>query len=82
MALRNVTITLEEDVAQWARVAAARRDISLARFVGELLRETMERGVAYDAAMQRFLSTSPRALKGRDASYPTRDELHDRRALR
>ena len=37
--LRNVTVTLEEDVAQWARIEAARRDTSVSRLLGELLKE-------------------------------------------
>jgi hypothetical protein len=40
--LRNVTVTLEEDVAQWARIEAARRDTSVSRLLGELLKEHME----------------------------------------
>ena len=37
--LRNVTVTLEEDVARWARIEAARRDTSVSRLLGELLKE-------------------------------------------
>jgi hypothetical protein len=40
--LRNVTVTLEEDVAQWARIEAARRDTSVSRLLGQLLKERME----------------------------------------
>jgi hypothetical protein len=36
-----VTVTLEEDVAQWARIEAARRDTSVSRLLGELLKERM-----------------------------------------
>jgi len=39
--LRNVTVTLEEDVAQWARIEAARRDTSVSRLLGALLKEYM-----------------------------------------
>ncbi|MGA2964798.1 MAG: hypothetical protein ABSD64_01205 [Terriglobales bacterium] len=35
--LRNVTVTLEEDVAVWARMEAARRDTSVSRLLGALL---------------------------------------------
>ena len=42
--LRNVTVTLEEDVAQWARIEAARRDTSVSRLLGELLKDRMCRG--------------------------------------
>jgi hypothetical protein len=37
--LRNVTVTLEEDVARWARIEAARRDTSVSRLLGALLKE-------------------------------------------
>jgi hypothetical protein len=37
--LRNVTVTLEEDVAKWARIEAARHDTSVSRLLGELLKE-------------------------------------------
>jgi len=39
--LRNVTVTLEEDVAKWARIEAAKRDTSVSRLLGELLKERM-----------------------------------------
>jgi hypothetical protein len=39
--LRNVTVTLEEEVAQWARIEAAKRDTSVSRLLGELLKERM-----------------------------------------
>ena len=37
--LRNVTVTLEEDVAQWARIEAARKDTSVSQLLGALLKE-------------------------------------------
>jgi hypothetical protein len=50
--LRNVTVTLEEDVAQWARIEAARRDTSVSRLLGALLKERMSAhdGSAVEAA--------------------------------
>ena len=50
--LRNVTVTVEEDVAQWARIEAARRDTSVSRLLGELLKERMSEhdGSAAEAA--------------------------------
>ena len=71
--LRNVTVTLEEDVAQWARIEAARQDTSVARLLGDLLKERMstQDGSAAEAAER--LSTfgrrhklSLRGLKIRD----------------
>ena len=49
--LRNVTVTLEEDVAQWARIEAARHDTSVSRLLGALLKErfSAQRGPAAEA---------------------------------
>ena len=50
--LRNVTVTLEEDVAVWARMEAARRDTSVSRLLGALLKKRMsvQGGFAAEAA--------------------------------
>ena len=53
--LRNVTVTLEEEVAQWARIEAARQDTSVSRLLGALLRERMSvRGSAAEQAVERL----------------------------
>ncbi|MBM4274972.1 MAG: hypothetical protein FJ134_11015 [Deltaproteobacteria bacterium] len=75
---KNVTITLDEDVARWARIRAAERDTSLSRLVGELLREKMLEEQTYQAAMEQYLSQPPRMLKKPGARYPSREELHGR----
>jgi plasmid stability protein len=49
--MKNVTITLDEDVARWARVWAARHDTSVSRISGELLQEHMRQEEGYEAAM-------------------------------
>jgi len=59
--LRNVTVTLEEDVAQWARIEAARRDTSVSRLLGELLKERMSAGTGSAAeAAERLASFGKR----------------------
>jgi hypothetical protein len=78
--LRNVTVTLEEDVARWARIEAARRDTSVSRLLGELLKERMSAQESYDLAMRRALERKPFLhARGR---YLTREEAHDRSRLR
>ena len=53
--LRNVTVTLEEEVAQWARIEAARRDTSVSRLLGELLKERMStQGGSFTEAADRL----------------------------
>lgn len=81
MARRNVTITLDEETARWARIEAARRDTSVSRLVGDLLRDYMHREQGYEAAMAVFLGRPPRPLKD-DGRYPDRGSLHERSGLR
>jgi plasmid stability protein len=76
--LRNVTITLEEDVARWARIRAAERETSVSRLVGELLREKMLAEQSYEAAMQEYLARPARKLRKSAARYPRRADLYGR----
>ena len=80
--MKNVTITLDETTATWARVYAAKHNTSVSRMVGEMLRERMGRQREYEEAMRRFLSKKPFKLNSKGARYPTRDELYDRPVLR
>ncbi len=78
--LRNVTVTLEEDVARWARIEAARRDTSVSRLLGALLKERMSAQDDYERAMRRALGRKP--FLHSDGRYLTREEAHDRTRLR
>ncbi len=80
--MKNVTITLDEETAARARVHAAERNMSLSRYIGEVLREQVRRHDDYDQAMRRFLARKPFAIKGPAQRYPKREELYDRAALR
>lgn len=66
--LRNVTVTLEEDVAQWARIEAARHDTSVSRLLGALLKKRMsvEGGSAAEAVerLARFGQRHRLSLRG------------------
>jgi hypothetical protein len=77
--MKNITITLDEQAAAWARVQAAERNMSLSRFVGELLRNRMRHSREYERAMRAALAEKPISLEG---SYLKRDELYDRPRLR
>lgn len=80
--MRNVTVTLDEETAAWARVQAAERDMSLSRFIGELLQERRRHSREYEEAMRASLAEKPFNLKGPWKPYPKREELHDRPVLR
>ena len=61
--MKNVTITLDEEVARWARIRAAESDTSLSRLVGEMLREKMLDESNYRTSMQNYLARSPPCAK-------------------
>ena len=79
--MRNVTVTLDDETARWARVEAARHEMSVSRFIRETLRDRMGGQAAYDGAMDRYLSRSPVTLT-QGGPRPRREELHDRAGLR
>lgn len=80
--MKNVTITLDEETAAWARIYAAKKNVSLSRYVGELLHERMRESREYEESMRRFLTQKPVKLKRAGERYLTRDEAHDRTRLR
>jgi hypothetical protein len=75
--MKKVTITLDAETARRARAHAARRKISLSRFVGEVLREHMRESSGYAQAMRRYLD-SDLVIHRQADERPARDELHDR----
>jgi hypothetical protein len=80
--VKNVTITLDEETARWARIEAAKRETSVSRLVGDLLQRYMQETEGYESAMESFLSRSPVVLTEKGPPYPRREELHARDRVR
>lgn len=76
--MKNVTVTMEDSVADWARMEAARRNTSVSRLVGELLAEKMRHDDAYERAMQEWLQRDLRFTSDGSA-YPRREETYAER---
>jgi hypothetical protein len=79
---KNVTVTLDREVARWARVEAARRGTSVSRMLGEMLENQMRRHEAYERAKERFFAQVPGIHRADGRPLPTREEVHDRFGLR
>lgn len=75
--MKNVTITVEDNVLEWARVEAAKRNTSVSRMVGELLAEKMRHDDAYQRAYEEWKNDRVRFDSGGQA-YPKREELYER----
>lgn len=81
--MKNITVTLDEETARRARVRAAERDMSLSRYLGELVHKDISASDEYQEAMRRYLSRGLfKELTGPPQRYATREELHDCAATR
>jgi hypothetical protein len=78
--LRNITITLEEEVARWARVEAARKDTSVSGYLAEMLKQQMKEEGEYELAKRRALKRKPFVKSG--GKYLSREEAHERSRVR
>jgi hypothetical protein len=81
--MENLTITLDAETARRVRIEAARRGMSISRFVLGLVRERMAESVEYERAKERYLARRGKKLGGpqpiRDQRQrPFRSSLNDR----
>lgn len=79
--MKNVTVTMEDSVAEWARLEAARRNTSVSRLIGEMLAEKMRRDDAYERALQEWLAREV-TFASDGSAYPNRNDTDARRAPR
>ena len=80
--MKNITITLPDDIGRKTRILAAEADTSMSQFLCRLVTEKIESEAEYQAAMTRFFRRGARPLQAEPKRYPVRDSLHDRHALR
>jgi hypothetical protein len=74
--MKNLTITLDEKVAAWVRVEAAKADKSMSRWVGDLLADRMDTGANPFARLMRRLDDPP--WPSTPEPPPTRAELYEK----
>lgn len=72
--MKNITVTMDDPVADWARMEAARRQTSVSRLLGELLAEKMRLDDAYERALQEWLQRG-HGWRSDGSAYPTRADL-------
>jgi hypothetical protein len=75
--LKNVTVTLPEEVALWARKKAAEENTSVSRMLGRLLEAQMRSSDEYWEAYQAWKKLTPVDLDASDRL--SREEIHERR---
>jgi hypothetical protein len=85
VALKNVTITLDERTLGWIKEAAAGQGKSVSRYLSDMARQHVPKAQAYEAAMHRFFALAKEIaapLTEPGEKLPTRDEIYDRPVLR
>ncbi|MFI9812412.1 DUF6364 family protein [Saccharothrix variisporea] len=77
MVKRNITLQLEEEVIQQAKVVAARKNTSVSALLAEQVRVLAAKDERYEQAKKRALDALERPT-GRGVVAWTREELYDR----
>lgn len=80
--MKNVTITMPDDLARKVRVLAAEADTSMSQYLCRLASEKAAADDSYEIAMRRYLSRNRGGLSLAGKKLPTREQIHDRDALR
>ena len=75
--MKNVTITLDEEILSWARVRAAEKGTSVSKFVGQTLDRERRRSGEYWKAYEEWKKIKPVPMT-RDIRGISRDETHER----
>ena len=75
---RNITVQLDEATVQKARVAAAKRGISISRLLTEQIEVLARQDDDHDRAMQDALAGLERGYDLVGGPYPARDTVYDR----
>ncbi|WP_342360907.1 hypothetical protein [Terrarubrum flagellatum] len=74
--MKNVTITLPDDLAHWAKVDAAKEGKSLSRHLADMLSANRDRQRSQAAAMKAWLDLPPLHLLDENGRPPTREEIY------
>ncbi len=78
LVLKNITITVSEEAARWARKKAAEENTSVSKLVGHMLEKQMRMTDEYWRAFDRWKKIG--GIKGIDAAGRlSREEAHERR---
>ena len=75
--LKNITITVSEEAARWARRKAAEENTSVSKLVGKMLEDQMRQTDAYWKAYEDWKKLKP--IPGLAADQLTREEANERR---
>ena len=73
--MKNVTISMDETVAAWARIEAAKAGKSLSRFVGDVLAAQIEQKSSQSDVLNRILAYPKLDLTDEEIDRKLKDKL-------
>ena len=79
--MKRVTITMEQCVLEWARIKAARENVSVSRYLGNLVEQARTRDTMYERAMRAALKFKPLPFS-KQIRYLDRDDARCRADVR
>lgn len=80
--MRNITISMPDDLARKVRVLAAETDTSMSQFLCRLAEEKVRASSSYQASMKRFLARKRGGIRTEGGPLPSRESLYNRDVLR
>jgi hypothetical protein len=80
--MKNITISMPDDLARKVRVMAAEEDTSMSQFLCRLAEEKVRSKCSYQAAMERYWSRKHGGIRTEGGPLPSRESLYDRNVLR
>jgi len=76
--MKNVTITLDEKLAQWVKVMAARNNKSLSKFIAGLIENFRSSLGDEGEILTSFRTFAPRPMSEEKKRAFSREEIYDR----
>ena len=76
--MKNVTITINENLVQWAKVVATKNNKSLSKFIVGLL-ENLRSSIGDESeVLEGFRTFAPRAISNSNERAFNREDIYDR----
>jgi plasmid stability protein len=76
--MKNITVSVPDDVYRWARIRAAERGISVSALVAEYLRNASEQEATFARLKERQREVQDAIRRFRARDRLERDRVHDR----
>jgi hypothetical protein len=75
---QNITLSLEKELIRKGKIVAAKKETSISKMLGELLKEIVDKEDQYEAAKRNALQTLQQGLNLGGSIKWKREDLYDR----